>query len=87
MAGMNGRMHKAGQGFALGPEMFMTLNEVEQRAKRIVNHHLAPAVRQTLAIRSHGLVAAHPHRIGPNASPVPKGEGPGAPTMGRVESM
>jgi len=34
MAGMNGAMHKAGQGIALGPELFMALNEVEQREKR-----------------------------------------------------
>jgi len=32
MAGMNGDMHKAGQEFVLRPELFMTLNEVEQRS-------------------------------------------------------
>ena len=32
MAGMDGGMNRAGQGFALEPELFMTLNEVEQRA-------------------------------------------------------
>jgi len=34
MAGMNGDMHRAGRGFEMEPELFMTLNEVEQRTVR-----------------------------------------------------
>ncbi len=64
MAGMNGRMDKAGHGFELWPELFMTLNEVEQRAVRAsttcggadARGRLAPpAVAQTLAGGSHWL--------------------------------
>ena len=37
MAGMNGGMNGAGQGFVLEAELFITLNEVEQRVGSGVN--------------------------------------------------
>jgi hypothetical protein len=46
-------MCKAGQEFALEPELFMTLNEVEQRAG-LSSRQLA--VEQTLACARTGLI-------------------------------
>jgi hypothetical protein len=50
IAGIDVALHKTGRNFEMRPEMCMALIEVEQsRGERVK----APAVRQTLAIRSH----------------------------------